>query len=163
VIRAGWSAGGLCPYNPDLVLLLSQVLVQPSIPLPIYPISDTTDLSIQTPQSYQALYKTQQLLQQSEVLSRRTRAVLGKAGKAILQANARAAQLETDNRRLQHPLSQVKNIQSRKRAGINQNERFVQAEAIQAAIDQAAAVAAQNAEKEAKKAALLSIASACSE
>ncbi len=147
VIRAGWRAAGLCPYNPDVVLLSSQVLGRPSTPPTVNQTSDTLDLVFNTPQSSQDLYKAQQRLFLSDTLSRSTRLVLGKAGKAISRSNTRAAKLETENKRLKYQLSQLQTIQSRKRVRIDQNERFSNVEAIQAAINQAAAQAAINASK----------------
>ena len=145
VIRAGWKAAGLAPYNPNKVLQSSQILGRPTTPPPKLRAADTIETAFSTPTSSQALYKAQQILQQSEILSRSTRVVLSKAGKAITRANTKAAQLEQDNKRLQYQLNRATNTRSKKRVKINQNERFTNAEAIKAAIDLAAASAARNA------------------
>ncbi|UPX14071.1 uncharacterized protein EKO05_0004563 [Ascochyta rabiei] len=167
VIRAGWKAAGLCPYNPDLVLLSSQVSGRPITPPPSTQASDDV---FATPQSSQALYKAQQLIL-SESHSRSTRLMLGKAGKAIARANTRAARLEFENQRLKYQLDSATITHSRKRVQVNPNERYSNVEAIKAAIDRAAALQAEQAsrqgEDEAKKAAAaaaaLTLQSMCTE
>ena len=97
--------------------------------------------------------------------------MLGKAGKALAKANTRAAQLEAQNKRLQYQLDSTPIMRSRKRVQVDPNERFSNAEKIQAAIDRAAALQAQQAnkspEKEAQKAAAtaaaLTLQSMCTE
>ena len=157
VIRAGWRASGLCPYNPSLVLLSSQVTGRPATPPSTSQASATLGLVFTTPRSSQALYKAQQQLQLSESLSRSTRLVLGKAGKAIAEANTRAAQLKAENQRLKYQLDSTTVTRVRKRVQVNPNKRFSNVESIKAAIDRAAAQQAQQAstllENEAQKAA----------
>jgi hypothetical protein len=157
VIRAGWKAAGLCPYNPQLVLHSSQISGRPSTPPPTNQDTATSEAVFNTPQSSQALYKAQQTLLLSETLSRSTRLVLGKAGKAIAAANTRAAELQAENQRLKYQLDSTRVTQSRKRVHINPNERFSNVESIKAALDRAAALKAQQdsttPEKEAQKAA----------
>jgi hypothetical protein len=170
VIRAGWRAAGLCPYNPAVVLLSSQVTGRPATP-PTSQSLAAPESIFTTPRSSQALYKAQQQLLLSESLSRSTRLVLSKAGKAIAEANTRAAQLEADNQRLKYQLDSTRNTRVRKRVQVNPNERFSNVESIKAAIDRAAALQAQQAstspEKEAKKtaaaAAALTLSSMCTE
>jgi hypothetical protein len=83
--------------------------------------------------------------------------VLGKAGKAIARANTRAAELQAQNERLKYQLDMCKITRTRKRVQVNPNERFSNIENIKAAIDQAAALEAEQAskspEKEAQRAA----------
>lgn len=88
VIRAGWKAAGLCPYNPGLVLLSSQVSGRPITPPPPPQALDTV---FSTHQSSQALYKAQWQLFSSESLSRSARLMLGKAGKAIAGQYSRSS------------------------------------------------------------------------
>jgi hypothetical protein len=157
VIRAGWRAAGLCPYNPDVVLLSSQVTGRPTTPPRTQASAAASESIFNTPQSSQALYKTRQQLLLSESLSRSTRIVLSKAGKAIAAANTRAAQLEAENQRLKYQLDSTRITRLRKRVQVNPNERFSNVESIKAAIDRAAALQALQAsnspEKEAKNAA----------
>tara|TARA_R110002003_G_scaffold853_2_gene21702 strand:- start:2227 stop:3540 length:1314 start_codon:yes stop_codon:yes gene_type:complete len=151
VIRAGWRATGLVPYDPELVLSSSQVQTRPMTPPgPVQPIY-VQNIHFTTPQRSQDLYKARQLLGRSEKLTRSTRLLLGKAGKAISAANTRAAELQASNQRLQYKLDQLKIKKPRKRIRPNPNERFSNVEAIRAAMDQAAAQAAQNAAKSSKK------------
>ena len=70
----------------------------------------------------------------SETLSRSTRLVLGKAGKAIAAANTRAAELQAENQRLKYQLDSTRVTRSRKRVQVNPNERFSNVESIKAAI-----------------------------
>ena len=108
VIRAGWRAAGLVPYNPALVLSSSQVQTRPTTPpSQLQPIHIKNTI-ITTPRASQDLYKAQQAIGQSEKLTRSTRLLLKKAGKAISQANTRAAELQASNQRLQYQLNQLK-------------------------------------------------------
>lgn len=63
---------------------------------------DLLEQIFNTSQSSQALHKAQQQQLLSESLSRDTRLVLSKAGKAIAAANTRAAQLEAENQRVKY-------------------------------------------------------------
>jgi hypothetical protein len=157
VIRAGWKAAGLCPYNPQLVLHSSQISGRPSTPPITSQDAAISEAVFNTPKSSQALYKAQQALLLSETLSRSTRLVLSKAGKAIAAANTRAAELQAENQRLKYQLDSTRVTRSRKRVQVNPNERFSNVESIKAALDRAAALKAQQdsttPEKEAQKAA----------
>ena len=83
--------------------------------------------------------------------------MLSKAGKAIAEANTRAAQLKAQNQQLRYQLDSYKITRVRKRVQVNPNERFSNVESIKAAIDRAAAQQAQQAstspENKAQKAA----------
>jgi hypothetical protein len=153
IIRAGWKATGLCPYNPYQVLRSSQVSERPVTPPPPAQPLYLGDQSFSTPQKAQDIYQAQQLLLRSESLSRSTRLVLGKAGKAISLANAHSAQLQAENQRLKSQLEQLQSTHTRKRVKVDQNDRFNNVESIKAAIDRAAAQAAQASTKETEKAA----------
>jgi hypothetical protein len=171
VIRAGWKAAGLYPYNPDAVLLSSQVTGRPVTPPAASQPLAISEQGFCTPQSSQALRKAQQQLLSSEFLSRSTRLVLSKAGKAIAEANTRAALLTAENQRFKYQLDRCQTTRVRKRVQINPNERFSNVESIKAAVDRAAALQAQrtsiSAEKEAEKAAIaaaaLTLSSMCTE
>ena len=97
--------------------------------------------------------------------------MLSKVGKAIAEANTRAAQLEAQNQQLRYQLNSYKITHVRKRVQVNPNERFSNVESIKAAIDQAAALQAQRAtvsaeneaEKAAAEAAALTLSSMCNE
>jgi hypothetical protein len=162
VIRAGWRAAGLCPYNPDLVLSSSQMTTRPTTPPATCTSTDILDTVFQTPQRSQDVYQAQQLIQRSESLSRVTRLVLGKAGKAISRANTRAAQLQAENHRLEYQLSQIRGKQTRKRVQVNPNERFSNVETIKAAVDRAAQKQAQKSQKDMELAASRAAAAASS-
>jgi hypothetical protein len=157
VIRAGWKATGLCPYNPKLLLYSSQITGRPSTPPPADLDTALPGSSIATPHSSQQLRRAQQALLGSENLSRSAREVLTKAAKAIALTNARAAGLEAENQQLKYQLDSTKITRVRKRVQIDPNKRFANVEAIKAAIALATAQEAENAaknpEKEAEKAA----------
>jgi NADPH-dependent glutamate synthase beta subunit-like oxidoreductase len=99
------------------------------------------------------LYKLQQQLGQSEQLSRATRLLLAKAGKALAAANTLNAALYSDNLKLQHQANQSKIKKPKKRVHPEPNKRFVNVEAVKAAMDAAAAQATQNTKKTTRKAA----------
>ena len=83
--------------------------------------------------------------------------MLSKAGKAITEANTRAAQLKAENQQLKYQLHSTTVTRVRKRVQVNPNQRFSNVESIKAAIDRAAAQQAQQAstspENKAQKAA----------
>jgi hypothetical protein len=79
--------------------------------------------------------------------------LLSKAGKALAAANTLNAALYTDNLKLQHEANQSKTKKPKKRVHPEPNKRFVNIEAVKAAIDTAAAQAAQNTKKTTRKAA----------
>jgi hypothetical protein len=82
-------------------------------------------------------------MQQSESLSRTTRLLFQKAGKALAIANSQAAKQEAEIARLQHQLEASAPQKKRKRITIDQNQRFADVESIKRAIDSAAAEEAQ--------------------
>ena len=160
VIRAGWKASGLCPYNPNLVLQSSQVNGRPHTPLQPEALIEASATVFSTPQSSQALYKSQQQLLLLRTLSRSTRILLGKAGKVIAEANTRAAELQAENQQLKYQLDQHRITRTRKRVQVNPNERFSNVENIKVAIDRAAALQAQQASKSQEKEAQIAAAAA---
>jgi hypothetical protein len=153
VVRAGWRATGICPYNPSVVIHSSQVSARPITPPPPTQQQSSTDLLFSTPKRAQDVYQAQQQLLQSEPLSRSTRLVLGKVGKAISLSSAYSAQLEAKVQCLKHQLDQLQGTETRKRIRVNPNERFSNAESIKAAIDKAPAQAEQASTKKTEKAA----------
>jgi ribonuclease HI len=74
--------------------------------------------------------------------------LLSKAGKALAAANTLNAALYTDSLKLQHQADQLKIKEPKKRVHPEPNERFVNVEAIKAAMDAAAASAAQKTKKQ---------------
>lgn len=163
VIRAGWRAAGLCPYNPNLVLHSSQVSARPITPLLAAQPQLPRDLFFLTSRKARDIYQAQQQLQRSESLSRSARLLLGKAGKAISISTAYSAQLQAENQRLKYQLGQLQSKHTRKRVRVDQNERFSNAESIKAAMDRAEAAAAQSSTKETEKAAKAAAAAAAAQ
>ncbi|KAI1000458.1 hypothetical protein K3495_g7735 [Podosphaera aphanis] len=155
VIRAGWRATGLCPYNPELLLASSQVSQRPTtLPSPGLT-SNPPDLILSTPRISQALHKASRELQTVEPLSRGARTLIRKAGKALSEANARAALSEFEKQQAQHQLDSSQTARSRRRIQVNPHERFSDVEAIRDAVDRATTllvqVASRNVEIEARR------------
>jgi hypothetical protein len=143
VIRAGWRAAGLCPFNINHVLSSSQVSQQPATPpRPKRPRSPI-EAFLSTPQGPRDIYLAQQDIQSHENLGRKTRLLLQKAGKALASANTRAAGLEAEKRRLEAELEIALPQAPRKRVQVDPNQRFAEVEDIMAAIHRSAATAAQ--------------------
>jgi hypothetical protein len=92
VIRSGWKAAGICPWNPSKVLLSSQVRSRPKTP-PRKPILDQSNINplLITPRKPQQLHLIAQCLQKSQQLSREVRVVFQKTRKVIAELNARQA------------------------------------------------------------------------
>jgi hypothetical protein len=153
VIRAGWRATGICPLNIGMVVGSSQVQQRPSTPEHRKQPLSLIDTLYTTPQKPQDFYLAQQRLQRSENLTRTTRIVLQKAGKALSAANTRAAGLEEKNRRLEHQLEAISPTRPRKRIRIDPNEQFANIGDIMSAINQSAAEQAQRSRTTAAEAA----------
>ena len=123
------------PYDPDRVLRSSQVQARPTTPPTAIRSIHIPDTIFSTPRRSQDLYRARQQLERLESLSRSTRTVIAKAGKAISIANTRSAQLETLNTQLQHQLNRYTITKPRRRIPDNPNERFKNVEAIRAAVE----------------------------
>jgi len=150
VIRAGWRAAGICPYNIDLVLASSQVQQRPTTPEhQEQPLSPTRALYT-TPRKPQDIYLAQQQLRLSENLSKPTRWVLHKASKALSAANTRSAMLEAENQRLKFQLDALTPIGPRQRVRQDPNQRFANVENIMEAINKSKATKARR-ERSTKK------------
>jgi hypothetical protein len=153
VIRAGWRASGLCPFNINLVLQSSQIIGRPITPPPQNQPIKSIEAIYRTPQSHRDIYQAQQALARSESVSRSTRLILHKAGKAISIANTRSATLEADNKRLQYQLDQLGSQRKRKRIYIDPYIRFANIEKIRSTIHESAIEAADSSAKSTEKAA----------
>jgi hypothetical protein len=157
VIRSGWRAAGICPYNPVKVLTSSQVTGRPVTPprrkRPLSP----TDSLFQTPKRPHDLHIASQKLRSTFSLPREARVILHKAGKAIGRANTRAAGLEAKITQLNYQLEKLQHKKPKKRIMLNANTQFANIENIKKALDEAAAAKAHEAtkdhEREAQKAA----------
>ena len=143
VIRAGWAATGICPFNIERVVSSSQVSQRPATPPRQERPQSSTESFLSTPQGPRDIYIAQQAIQSCEKLGRTTRLVLQKAGKALAAANARAAVLETEKRRLECHLQSISSQRPRKRVRVDPNQRFAEVENIVAAMRQSAATEAQ--------------------
>ena len=143
VIRAGWQAAGICPFNINHVLSSSQLSQRPAMPTPTQQPQQQPQSFFSTPQGPRDLYIAQRDLQSVENLGRRTRLLLQKAGKALAATNAQAAGLEAGKRRLEQQLETASSQRRRKRVQVDPNQRFVEVETIREAMCTAKALAAQ--------------------
>lgn len=148
IIRAGWRGAGIVPLNPAKVLTSSQVSDRPITPPSTVKAIQLVASSIATPQSSRDVYIAQQTLLQSEILSRDTRIILSKAGKAIGILNSKAALLESTNAKLSYLLDELKSKKKKKRITVDLNERFANIDKIHAAVEAAKAEAARIATKD---------------
>ena len=144
MIRAGWRATGLIPFNVELVLGSSQVYTQPISPLAQELTHQLLDAIYRTPTRPQDLHRAQQELLRTESLSRSMRIVLAKATKALANSNTRAAGLEAENDRLKHQLEALRPQAKRRKIAINPNQLFADVETIRSLIAEAAAAEAQS-------------------
>lgn len=157
VLRAGWKAAGLFPWNPQKGLQSSQVkqLVQKRAVTP--PEQSTLQITWKTPKSSQQLHITVQTLRKSKEPDQTVRYIFDKAGKAIARLNAEQALslhiIEAQEAKL-HNLHSAK---TRKRITVNPNTLFVNIDQIKKAQEEQAAAEAAAAVKkpylDAKKAA----------
>ena len=143
IIRAGWKAAGLSPFNINQVLSSSQVSQRPTTPTRQEQPQAPIERFLSTPQGPRDLYLTQQDVQKLEDLGRRTRLLLQKAGKALAAANARAAGLEVEKRRLEYQLQTTRSKRRRKRVQEDPNQRFTDVESIVQAMRAAEALQAR--------------------
>jgi hypothetical protein len=120
------------------VLSSSQISARPITPPQVIQPIHISDPIYRTPQRSQDVYRAQQQLQRSELLSRNTQTVLAKAAKAISQAQSHAAQLQASNQLLHQKIDSIVSTRVRKRTRIDPNHRFSEVDTIKRAIDLAA-------------------------
>ncbi|KAI0994033.1 hypothetical protein K3495_g14150 [Podosphaera aphanis] len=70
IIRAGWKATGLVPFNPERVLQSSQVLQQPCTPTKARQTIYKWESELETPRNYLDVYKAQQSVEKTENMSK---------------------------------------------------------------------------------------------
>ena len=130
VIRAGWQASGICPFNINRVLGSSQVSQRPTTPIHQQQPPQQPQDFLSTPQGPYDLYIAQRSVQSVENLGRTTRLLLQKAGKALAAANTRAAGLEAEKKRLEQQLEIATSQRKRKRVRVDPNQRFAEVDSI---------------------------------
>ena len=144
VIRAGWLATGLSPFNINKVLTSSQVSQRPTTPLSQQQPQQPPQGFLSTPQGPRDLYIAKHKVQSCESIGRMTRLLLQKAGKALAVANTRAAGLEAEKRRLEQQVEDASPQQPRKRVQQDPNLRFTEVDSIREAMHAAEVLAAQH-------------------
>jgi hypothetical protein len=151
VIRAGWATAGICPFNVDQVVNSSQVAQRPVTP-PRQNQPQPTKSYLSTPHGPRDLFIAQRELHRNESVGRKTHQLFEKVGKALATANIRAAQLETENKRLYSQLEALKPQQPRKKVCVDPNQRFANVDTIMVAVQASRLLEAQrdaNAEEKA--------------
>ena len=135
IIRAGWKATGLVPFNPERVLQSSQVLQQPCTPTKARQKNYESESELKTPRNSLDVYKAQKSVEKLENMSKSNRALLRKCGKALQEANTRVAASESKRKRLECQLDEAgKKDRPRKRIRLDQNQRFAGVEDIVVAL-----------------------------
>ena len=108
---------------------------------------------LSTPQGPHDLYVAQKKLEKCESVGRSARKLFYKAGEALAAANMRAAELETEKKRLRSQLETLGPKRPRKRVQIDPNQRFADIETIMVAVRASSLLEAQNNNEAAEKAA----------
>jgi hypothetical protein len=157
VIRGGWKASGIAPFNPEKAYASSQVKGKPITPPRPKQVQIPLDPLLSTPKRPQDLYYATQGLCGGSSLPRAERTVLAKAGKRIGELNCANAKLQQENSSLKRKLEDLEHNTKRQRVVKDPNKLFADIREIKAAIDHAAKqkelLAARKPEEEAKKAA----------
>ncbi len=109
------------PFNIELVLASSQLSCALATPTRPRATLDELDSVFTTPSGPQDIQRALWLLQQSEFVSRSTRTVFAKAGKAIAIANTKAARFKTVYNQLKAEAKKSKSKRTRKRIQIDLN------------------------------------------
>jgi hypothetical protein len=161
VLKSGWKAAGLFPWNPSKGINSSQVRIQPPAtksttpPSPKQPQFNPETL-LSTPKHPQHMYHAIQMLNRQQELSRDQRTVLQKAGKAIGQLKAQQAIQEALIHKQEAHLETLRSQKAKKKVAVDPNNRFANIEMIKKAMDEAkeqeARIQARQPEIEAKKA-----------
>lgn len=151
VIRSGWKAAGLVPWNPNIALDSSQI-IQPRPTTPPQPKRPRPeDFTFTTPRKPQQFQRTIQCLEQGQKLSRDCRVALQKAGKVVEELIMENVKKETVLRGLESRLEGLQSKQAKKKITVDPNNQFARVEEIKQALDQAKSAQAQQAEKEAEQ------------
>jgi hypothetical protein len=161
VIRSGWNAAGISPWNPSKALNSSQVarpIQRPVTPPRPTQVSNPNMTPVfKTPQSSQQLQQLTQRVQKRSKIQRDIRTILQKAGRAIERANFTQAMQQATIQRQQHQIESLTPVKPRKKVTIDPNTRFASIESIRAAQEESKRVAKERAQKQplwdAKKAA----------
>ena len=107
VIRNGWKAAGIAPWNPEKAIQSRQVIQSPPPRLQRKRAPSIEHDLLDTPAKPQQLYYTVQQLDDIAGLSRTHRAVLHKAGKAIGRLNVIQAEQEVIIQRQQAQIERL--------------------------------------------------------
>ncbi|KAI0993840.1 hypothetical protein K3495_g14344 [Podosphaera aphanis] len=115
VIRSGWRATGLVPFNPEKVLRSSQVCRRPSTPPNLGLAQTTSDTEIPTPKKALDIYQSQQKIRRSENISHHLTSLLKKSGQALERSDTRVAELEMEVEQLKSENKEFKSSRPRKK------------------------------------------------
>ncbi|KAI1000311.1 hypothetical protein K3495_g7884 [Podosphaera aphanis] len=140
IIRAGWKATGLVPFNPERVLQSSQVLQQPYTPTKSRQTINECESEPKTSRNSLDVYRAQQSVEKLENMSKLNRTLLRKCGTALQKANTRVAASESKRKRSECKRDKIgKKDRPIKRIRLDQNQRFAGVEDIVVALGHGAA------------------------
>jgi hypothetical protein len=100
IIKAGWRASGLVPFNPSKVLSSSQVIGRPITPPPQQQPQQLSTRLYRTPEGPKDISEVLRYFENSGTASREVRFLLGKMSKTLSAKNTRFAILESELVRL---------------------------------------------------------------
>ena len=131
VIRAGWTATGLSPWNPQKALQSSLVLRPVTPPKQLPSQQSSQQQPITTPQKPQDVHWA---LQSIGTLTRKKRFLFSKVSKRVSQLTIKVAALERENQLLKRRQEGQETSRPRKRAAIDPSSQFWGIFEIQAAL-----------------------------
>ena len=140
VIRAGWKASGLHPFDPAKVLESSQVKGRPLTPPPQ---EEVDSEPFKTPKGPKDLYHLSQGIRGEVELERDVRMMLQKVTKRFEEYCTMNASLTAENAQLKLKLKDVQPQQRRKKVVPKPNEAFVTIEGVKEAIEEVEALEAK--------------------
>jgi hypothetical protein len=149
IIKCGWKAAGLVPYDPSKGMNSSQLRIQTSTTRPQTPLQLSTSSDVlSTPQNRQDIRNAIQVLEKSQKLNRSTRSFLAKTGKTLDRLTAQQALQETTILKQETQLEVFRNKKTKKRIPIDPNSRFANIEQIKKSMEEAEQLAAKQQAKE---------------
>ena len=141
VVQAGWKASGMVPYNPQMVVNLSQVMARPrDVRTPSPPRKRTrnsTTIEFKTPRKPVQFTEAIQKLgtvDTVENLQRSARAILENARKATEEAIVRQAKATEELQTLEARLRDIKKQPAQRWVPVDPNTRFADVKNIRKAI-----------------------------
>lgn len=153
-LRAGWSAAGIFPWNPDKTLNFSQVhrTTRPPSPPPSPPPHPSTpERSTGTNEHFRTPEHPRDILEFTQRLGKLTRdqrMAFQKASKALGNITTIAAKLQAEKRSLEMSVEELESKRKMKKLTVDLNSQFANVENIKRAIEEAKAAEARAARRQ---------------